>query len=103
MTLNAVFSGRDGTGCLKVSLILIHVCVEELKRVFCLCSVHKVHEVLKMNSPKLGIRTGARFGMKISWLSNSNTNTSLMTPADGPIFKTIDISALSGQVSEERI
>lgn len=53
--------------------------------------------------PVLGKPTGAWFGMKISWLSNSNTNTSLLTPADGPIFKTIDISVLKGQVSEERI
>lgn len=86
----------------KIFLILIHVSVEELKKLF-VCSVHKPYEVFKTNLPMLEKPTGAWFGMKISWLSNSNTNTSLMTPADGPIFKTIDISALGGQVSEERI
>lgn len=49
---DAVFSGRDSAGCLKMCLIMIHVSVEELKKLS-VCRINKSYEVLKMNSPML--------------------------------------------------
>lgn len=45
-----------------------------------------------LNLPILGEPSGARFGIKISQLSDSNTNMSVRTQAEVPILKVIDIT-----------
>lgn len=92
MTLNAVFSGS--AGCLKISLILVHVSVGELKKLS-VCSVHKAYEVLKMNSPCWGNPLELDLVWKSLGLANP-IQTHLWWPQLMGLFLRLLISVLSG-------